>query len=49
MASLIASGFSGSVYWLGVLIFYGVIVFGGLLFVAIVGGFIYSSIKSRRR
>lgn len=49
MATLIASGFSGSAYWLGVLVFCSAIVLGGLLFVAIVGGFIYSSIKSRRR
>jgi hypothetical protein len=47
MANLIASDYS-SLYWLWLLI-YSPVVLGGLLIVAIVGGLVYSSIKSRRR
>lgn len=47
MATLLASDFSGIFWYL--LLLYAPVVLGGLLLVAIVGGFIYSSIKSRRR
>jgi len=47
MATLIASDFGG-IYWFSLLV-YGAVACGGLLFVVIVGGCIYSSIKNRRR
>ncbi len=47
MTTLLASNVGGVSWFL--LLVYGPAILGGLLFATTVGGFIYSSIKGRRR